>query len=254
MSTAMGWSVLSLYTSSHLNPCSLRTCFSCCIALPSKHVFEQTATAEDFCLCTNFKQLLGGCSSWKRCAQPLVGSTLGREQNSSNALGVVKQQQDWDTASATEGKVSRELAATGQRQSSLKVIGRKQGGFDSRNGRWPWLWNGCVGSSFAHQATPFLCVCQAQGSIAKDVLRILRYVYSIYRRALSGDEGIDIRHFYGLELEGPRRLCKCMLWPSETQVVTGLAPGVELPIKKASLHSSSQSSPFLLSNIERFVE
>lgn len=41
----------------YLNPCPLGMCFSYCSALASERLFEQTATAGDFCLCTDFEQL-----------------------------------------------------------------------------------------------------------------------------------------------------------------------------------------------------
>lgn len=79
----------------HVNPCPLGMCFSYCSALALEPLLEQTAPAGDFCLCTDFEQLLVVPPS----PAPLVGSASGwEEQNSSNPRGVMDLQWEQGTS------------------------------------------------------------------------------------------------------------------------------------------------------------
>lgn len=53
-----GWCLLIPLHATPFESMPLRMCFSHRIALASKHLLEQTATAAEFCLCTDFEQLL----------------------------------------------------------------------------------------------------------------------------------------------------------------------------------------------------
>lgn len=135
-----GWTPLIPLRATPFESIPLRTCFSYCIALASQHLFEQTATAGDFCLCTDFEQLLAVAPSPAlRSALPLVGSPSGwEEQNSRNPPGVIEQQRDGAQP------LSREPAGELYRPNvELAESHRwKMGAFYNTNERRPCMGNG----------------------------------------------------------------------------------------------------------------
>lgn len=193
-------------------------CFSCSIALAPKHLFEQTATAGDFCLCTDFEQLLAVAPS------PAHGSAMlclwweALQAGRSKITAILRVSLNSNESGAQPrpgGARSAEnqlMNYTGQMWSSLKVIDEEWRLFITQMEDDPgWGTADCMGSSFAHPGyTSSMCM-SGLGQHPWDVLIIPKYVHGIYRCALSTDGGINIRNFYHLKLEGPRRLCKYKL-------------------------------------------
>lgn len=110
-------------------------CFSYGTALAPEHLFEQTATAGDFCPCMDFEQLLAVVPSpahrsavvclWQEALQDGRNEIASIVQVSSNSNGSGTQPWPGRTRSAENGLMNY----TGQMWSSLKVIGEKWGLF-----------------------------------------------------------------------------------------------------------------------------
>lgn len=68
-----------------------------------------------------------------------------------------------------------------------------------------------MANSFAHPGYTSLVCMSGPEEHHWGALRIPKYVHGIYRHALGTDDRINVRNFYHLKLEAPRRLCKYKL-------------------------------------------
>lgn len=102
-------------------------CFSYCSALASEYLFEQTATAAGFCVCTDFEQLF--------VVPPSPAPTLRQAGRNKIAamlpLGVLDLHWERDTAEAGRARSAQNqlMNCTGQMWSSLNAFDEKWGLF-----------------------------------------------------------------------------------------------------------------------------